>query len=87
MEIEVPDPLCVVVENMSYEDFMVRTITLPARIDALLDRAFELVYKWLEGLLVAGFGPVFPPSTRRPRSCQSRVFGSTSSPTTGRWLN
>ena len=25
MEIEMPDPLCLVVENMPYEDFMVRT--------------------------------------------------------------
>ena len=59
VEIEVPDPLCLVVENMSYEDFMVRTIFLPEKIDALLDRAAELIHTWLEGLLRAGFGPVF----------------------------
>jgi hypothetical protein len=59
MEIEIPDPLCLVVENMRYEDFMVRTISHPAKIDALLERATELIYAWLEGLLQAGFGPVF----------------------------
>ena len=59
VEIEAPDPLCLVVENMSYEDFMVRTIFMPEKIDALLDRAAELIHTWLEGLLRAGFGPVF----------------------------
>jgi hypothetical protein len=59
MEIEVPSPLCIVVENMSYEDFMVRTVFLPEKIEALLARAEELVLGWLEGLLRAGFGPVF----------------------------
>jgi hypothetical protein len=44
MEIEMPDPVCLVVENMSYEDFMVRTLFAPAKIDALLDKAAELVY-------------------------------------------
>ena len=59
MEIEMPDPLCLVVENMSYEDFMVRTVFMPAKIDALLDKAAELIYTWLESVLAAGFGPVF----------------------------
>lgn len=59
MEIEVPDPLCLVVENMSYEDFMVRTLFAPAKIDALLDRAAELIHAWLGSVLAAGFGPVF----------------------------
>ena len=59
MEIEMPDPLCLVVENMSYEDFMVRTLFAPAKIDALLDKVAELLYTWLESVLAAGFGPVF----------------------------
>jgi len=59
MEIEIPDPLCLVVENMSYEDFMVRTLFAPAQIDALMDQAAELIYTWLEPVLRAGFGPVF----------------------------
>jgi hypothetical protein len=59
MEIELPSPLCLVVENMNYEDFMVRTVFQPAKIDALLDRAAELICAWLEGLLRAGMGPVF----------------------------
>jgi Uroporphyrinogen decarboxylase (URO-D) len=59
MEVELPDPLCLVVENMSYEDFMVRTLLAPAKIDALLDRMTELLCSWLEPLLRAGFGPVF----------------------------
>ncbi len=59
MEIELPDPLCLVVENMSYEDFMVRTLLTPAKIEALLDRMTELLCTWIESLLRAGFGPVF----------------------------
>lgn len=59
MEVEMPDPLCLVVENMSYEDFMVRTLEAPAKIDALLDRMSELLYQWLQARLKAGFGPVF----------------------------
>lgn len=59
MEIEMPDPLCLVVENMVYEDFMVRTLQAPAMIDALLDRMAELLYAWLETVLRAGLGPVF----------------------------
>lgn len=59
MEVELPDPLCLVVENMSYEDFMVRTLLTPAKIEALLDRMTELLCAWLEPLMRAGFGPVF----------------------------
>ena len=59
MEIEVPTPLCLVVENMSYEDFMVRTLFATVKIDALLDLAAELLHTWLESILRAGFGPVF----------------------------
>lgn len=59
MEIETPTPLCLVVENMPYDQFMVRALQDPARIEALLDKASELIYRWLEGLLHAGFGPVF----------------------------
>jgi uroporphyrinogen-III decarboxylase len=59
MEIEAPTPLCLVVENMPYEQFMVRALQDPARIEALLDKASELISRWLEGLLRAGFGPVF----------------------------
>jgi len=59
MEIEMPDPLCLVVENMAYEDFMVRTVQTPEKIYALMDRMAELLYAWLEARLRAGFGPVF----------------------------
>ena len=59
MEIEMPDPLCLVVENMSYEDFMVRTVFMPEKIDALLEQAAGLIYTWLESVLASGFGPVF----------------------------
>jgi hypothetical protein len=59
MEIELPDPLCLVVENMSYEDFMVRTLQNPAKIDALLDQMAGLLQEYLTTLLEAGFGPVF----------------------------
>ncbi len=59
MEIEMPDPLCLVVENMSYEDFMVRTLQAPVKIDALLDKMADVLGAWLETVLRAGFGPVF----------------------------
>ena len=59
MEVELPDPLCLVVENMSYEDFMVRTLTMPGRIEALLDRMAQVLHSYVESLLQAGFGPVF----------------------------
>jgi hypothetical protein len=59
MEIETPTPLCLVVENMPYDQFMVRSLQDSARIEALLDKASELILGWLESLLQVGFGPVF----------------------------
>jgi len=59
MEVETPTPLCLVVENMPYDQFMVRALQDPARVEALLDHASELIARWLESLLSAGFGPVF----------------------------
>ncbi len=59
MEVEIPDALCLVVENMSYEDFMVRSLTMPGQIEALLERMSELSLRYVESLLGAGFGPVF----------------------------
>jgi hypothetical protein len=59
MEIETPTPLCLVVENMPYDQFMVRSLQNPSQIEALLDKASDLIHCWLEGLLGAGFGPVF----------------------------
>jgi hypothetical protein len=59
MEIETPTPLCLVVENMPYDQFMVRALQDPVRVEALLDRASELIARWLQALLEAGFGPVF----------------------------
>jgi hypothetical protein len=59
MEIEAPTPLCLVVENMPYDQFMVRYLQDLGRIEALLDKASELITRWLESILQAGFGPVF----------------------------
>jgi uroporphyrinogen-III decarboxylase len=59
MEVETPTPLCLVVENMPYDQFMVWSLLDPAKIEALLDMASELIGRWLESLLLAGFGPVF----------------------------
>ena len=59
MEIEIPDAVDLVVENMPYEDFLVWSLQAPARIEALLDRMTELLLVWAESLLQAGFGPVF----------------------------
>jgi hypothetical protein len=59
MEIETPTPLCLIVENMPYDQFMVRSLQDPVRIEALLDKASELIARWLETIFEAGFGPVF----------------------------
>lgn len=59
MEIEIPNPLCIVAENMIYEDFMVRSITMKDKMIQLLDRALELILEWLDLILPEGFGPVF----------------------------
>jgi hypothetical protein len=59
MEVEAPTPLCLVVENMPYDQFMVRYLQDLGRIEALLDKASELITRWLESILQAGFGPVF----------------------------
>ncbi len=77
MEIETPTPLCLVVENMAYDDFMVRSVEAPAMIGALLDKASELIARWLQALLAAGFGPVFRffgPEYAAPPMMSPRAF-------------
>jgi hypothetical protein len=59
VQVQVPNPVCLVIENMDYMEFMVRTRTMPEKIDALLDRAQELILTWLQGVLAAGIGDSF----------------------------
>lgn len=59
VEIEVPDPLCLVVENMDYQDFMIRTLSLKGKMQEFFDFCLQLVLEWLEKLLKSGFGPVY----------------------------
>jgi hypothetical protein len=78
MEIETPTPLCLVVENMPYEEFMVKAMQAPMRVEALLDRASELISIWLKSLLEAGFGPVFRffgPEYAAPPMMSPQFFG------------
>lgn len=73
VQVQVPNPVCLVIENMDYTEFMIRTRTMPEKIDALLERAQELILTWLQGVLEADIGDSFrifgaeycqPPQTR-----------------------
>jgi hypothetical protein len=57
LEFQVPTSLCLVCENMRYEDFMVRTLTAPKKLLALIERCQELVEEWLTAALENGAGP------------------------------
>lgn len=59
VQVQVPNPVCLVIENMDYMEFMIRTHTTPEIIDALLDRAQELILAWLDGVLAADIGDTF----------------------------
>lgn len=57
LEFQVPTSLCLACENMKYEDFMVRTLTAPRELFAMLERCQELVEQWLTAALENGAGP------------------------------
>ncbi len=59
LEFQVPTALCLVCENMNYEDFMVRTLTALPELLAMLERCQELVEQWLSAALDNGAGPCF----------------------------
>jgi len=59
VQVQVPDPVCLIVENMDYSEFMIRTRTMPEKIDAMLEWAQQLIMTWLEGVLRAGIGDSF----------------------------
>lgn len=59
VQVQVPNPVCLVIENMDYTEFMIRTRTMPEKIDALLERAQELILTWLQGILEADIGDSF----------------------------
>ncbi|MFO7948378.1 MAG: uroporphyrinogen decarboxylase family protein [Armatimonadota bacterium] len=59
VEIQVPTALCLACENMRYEDFMLRTMTCPDLLYALLDRMQELVEQWVRETAENGGGPVY----------------------------
>ena len=56
-EFQVPTALCLVCENMRYEDFMLRTLTAPKELLAMLERCQELLEQWLAAALANGAGP------------------------------
>ncbi len=56
-EFQVPTALCLACENMNYEDFMLRTLTAPKELFAMLERCQELLEQWLEAALANGAGP------------------------------
>lgn len=59
VQVQVPNPVCLVIENMDYTDFMMRTLTEPEKLDAMLAWAQELIMTWLRGLLEADIGESF----------------------------
>lgn len=59
VQVQLPNPVCLVIENMDYTEFMIRTRTMPEKIDALLERAQQLILEWLQGVLAAGIGDSF----------------------------
>jgi hypothetical protein len=59
VQVQVPNPVCLVIENMDFTEFMVRTITMPERLDAMLNWAQQLVLTWLTGIIGAGIGESF----------------------------
>jgi hypothetical protein len=59
VQVQVPNPVCLVVENMDYSEFMIRTRTMPETIEAMLEWAQELIMAWLGGVLSAGIGDSF----------------------------
>lgn len=59
VQVQMPNPACLVIENMSYDDFMIRSLTMPDKIDAMLERAQALIIAWLETVLAAGVGDTF----------------------------
>lgn len=59
IQVQVPNPVCLVIENMDYTDFMMRTVTMPKKLDALLEWAQELILTWLRGLIEADIGESF----------------------------
>ena len=56
-EFQTPTALCLVCENMRYEDFMLRTLTAPRELSAMLERCQELLEQWLATALANGAGP------------------------------
>ncbi len=72
IQIQVPTPVAMAVENMDYNDFLVRTATMPNKLFELLEKTQTLIMTWLQGIVDAGmcesvrmFGPELatPPLT------------------------
>ncbi len=59
VQVQVPNPVCLVIENMDYADFMMRSLTMPDTIEALLEWAQDLIMRWLEGVLESDIGESF----------------------------
>jgi hypothetical protein len=58
-EIELPNAVCLLAENMPYNDFMMLPLINPTGLQKLLDKATGLILEWTEGMLKGGFGPVY----------------------------
>ncbi|NOY10150.1 MAG: hypothetical protein GXP33_15055 [Spirochaetes bacterium] len=59
MQVQMPNPIGLIIENMGYEDFLLRVYTMPEKIDALLEKAQQIIINWLDIILQAGIGESF----------------------------
>jgi len=57
--ISLGDPICVVAELFEFGEFMVRAMTQPGQIAALLEHVAPAIYAHLDYLLAQGVGPLF----------------------------
>ncbi len=59
MQVQMPNPIGLIIENMGYEDFLLRVYTMPEKVDALLEKAQQIIMNWLDIILRAGIGESF----------------------------
>ena len=59
MQVQMPNPIGLIIENMSYEDFLLRVYTMPEKVNALLEKSQKLILNWLDVILKAGLGESF----------------------------
>lgn len=59
MQVQMPNPIGLIIENMGYEDFLLRVFTMPEKVDALLEKAQQIIMDWTDIILKAGIGESF----------------------------